>query len=68
MPIYAYRFEDGTEVEIAQGIHEEPYRVLEHPETHKPGTVKRVYGRVGIAFRGNGFYKTSNRPKETAGE
>jgi predicted nucleic acid-binding Zn ribbon protein len=68
MPIYAYRFEDGTEIEVAQGIHEDAHEVLQHPVTKKEEAVHRVYGSVGIAFRGNGFYKTSNRPKESAGE
>lgn len=68
MPVYVYRFEDGTEVELAQGIHEDAYQVLEHPVTRKPALVKRVYGRVGIAFKGGGFYKTSGRSKETGGE
>lgn len=68
MPIYTYRFEDGTEVDVAQSIHEDALEVLKHPVTKQDGAVHRVYGSVGIAFRGNGFYKTSNRPKETAGE
>ena len=68
MPIYVYRFEDGTEVEVAQGIHEDAYEVLPHPETKQEGSVHRVYGRVGIAFKGNGFYKTSTRSNESASE
>jgi len=68
MPIYVYRFDDGTEVEVAQGIHEDAYEVLPHPETKQDGAVHRVYGRVGIAFKGNGFYKTAGRVKETGGE
>ncbi len=65
MPVYVYRFEDGTEVELAQGIHEDAYEVLRHPESRKEEAVRRVYGSVGVSFKGNGFYKTSNRPKES---
>lgn len=68
MPIYVYRFEDGTEVEVAQGIHEDSLEILRHPETKQECPVKKVYGRVGIAFKGNGFYKTAGRVKESAGE
>ena len=53
---------------MAQGIREDAYEVLPHPVTRAVGPVKRVYGRVGVAFKGGGFYKTSNRPKETGGE
>ena len=65
MPTYVYRFEDGTEVEMAQSIHEDAHEVLPHPVTRAVGPVKRVYGRVGVAFKGDGFYKTANRSKES---
>ena len=68
MPVYVYRFEDGTEVEMAQGIREDAYEVLSHPVTRAVGPVKRVYGHIGVSFKGGGFYKTSNRSKETGGE
>jgi predicted nucleic acid-binding Zn ribbon protein len=68
MPVYVYRFEDGTEVEVAQGIKEDAHTELPHPVTRAVGPVRRVYGRVGVAFKGGGFYKTSNRSKETGGE
>ena len=68
MPVYVYRFEDGTEVEMAQGIKEDAYQVLQHPVTRKPAPVKRVYGHIGVSFKGGGFYKTSKRSKETGGE
>jgi predicted nucleic acid-binding Zn ribbon protein len=65
MPVYVYRFQDGAEVELAQGIHEDAYETLPHPVTRAVGPVRRVYGRVGVAFKGGGFYKTSNRSKES---
>jgi len=68
MPVYVYRFEDGTEVEMAQGIREDAYEVLPHPVTRAVEAVKRVYGHIGVSFKGGGFYKTSNRPKESGGE
>jgi predicted nucleic acid-binding Zn ribbon protein len=64
MPIYVYRFEDGLEVEMAQGIHEEAYQTLQHPETKQQGSVKRVYGRVGVVLKGSGFYRS--KPQRTA--
>lgn len=66
MPIYVYRFEDGVEVEVAQGILEDAYETLPHPETKQDSPVHRVYGSVGIAFKGKGFYKTAGRAKESA--
>jgi predicted nucleic acid-binding Zn ribbon protein len=68
MPVYVYRFEDGTEVEVAQGIREDAYEVLPHPVTRAVGPVRRVYGAVGMVLKGSGFYKTSGRAKETGGE
>lgn len=50
---------------MAQGIHEDACETLPHPVTRAVGPVKRVYGRVGVAFKGGGFYKTSNRSKES---
>ena len=65
MPIYVYRFEDGAEVEMAQGIREDAHEVLPHPVTRAVGPVKRVYGHVGVVLKGSGFYKTANRSKES---
>lgn len=58
MPVYIYKFDDGTTVEVQQAITEDAFTDLDHPETHLPQAVKRVPMIAGVAFKGSGFYKT----------
>lgn len=55
MPVYTYRFPDGTLVEEEQSIHDEPHPFLYHPELNVPQKVKRIPSVPSIVFRGNGF-------------
>ena len=58
MPTYQYRCKQcGHELEIVQSFSDEPLDTC--PECQ--GALKKVYGNVGISFKGSGFYKTDSR-------
>lgn len=54
MPIYEYKREDGTTLEVFQKITEPP--LTEDPETGQ--AVSRVFSPVAVHFKGSGFYST----------
>lgn len=58
MPTYEYRCKDcGHEFEAVQAFTDDP---LEHcPECEGP--IRKLFGAVGISFKGSGFYKTDSR-------
>ncbi len=63
MPTYGYRCtKNGHEFEIVQSIVDPP--VAKCIECNAP--VKRVFYPVGIVFKGQGFYKTDSRGKESS--
>lgn len=55
MPTYRYRFEDGTEEEFVQSIHDEPFTWHYHPETGVPGPVRRVIQKPTVVLKGEGW-------------
>lgn len=58
MPTYEYRCKDcGHQFDAYQSFSDDP--LTECPECG--GLVKKVFGNVGIAFKGSGFYKTDSR-------
>jgi putative FmdB family regulatory protein len=58
MPTYEYRCKDcGDELDVVQSFHDDP--LTECPSCG--GTLRKKFGRVGISFRGSGFYKTDSR-------
>jgi putative FmdB family regulatory protein len=58
MPTYEYRCKDcGHTFDAYQSFTEDA--LTECPECN--GLVKKVFGNVGIAFKGSGFYKTDSR-------
>lgn len=58
MPTYEYRCKDcGHTFDAYQSFTEDA--LTECPSCG--GTVKKVFGNVGIAFKGSGFYKTDSR-------
>ncbi len=60
MPTYEYRCKDcGHDFEAQQSFQDDP--IKECPSCG--GVVRKVFGRVGITFRGSGFYKNDSRPK-----
>ncbi|HEY7940207.1 MAG TPA: FmdB family zinc ribbon protein [Acidimicrobiales bacterium] len=65
MPTYEYRCKDcGEPLEVVQSFTDDA--LTECPACG--GSLRKVFGNVGIAFKGSGFYKTDSRgSKATAG-
>ena len=58
MPTYQYRCKEcDHELEVVQSFTDEP--LTECPSCGGP--LRKVYGNVGISFKGSGFYKTDSR-------
>ncbi|MDP8988226.1 MAG: zf-TFIIB domain-containing protein [Actinomycetota bacterium] len=58
MPTYEYACTScGSHLEIVQRFDDEPLSAC--PSCG--GVVRKVFGSIGIAFKGSGFYKTDNR-------
>jgi len=61
MPIYRYVCEEcGYETTVMHGINESPEVICEECGAK----MKRTIGRVGIIFKGSGFYITDSRKSE----
>ncbi len=59
MPTYEYRCtECGRETEAVQTFTDAP--LTECP--HCGGLLRKVYGAVGVVFKGSGFYRNDSRP------
>jgi putative FmdB family regulatory protein len=62
MPTYEYRCRDcGEPLEVVQSFHDAPLEVC--PTCG--GSLRKVFGAVGISFKGSGFYKTDSRGKSS---
>ncbi len=62
MPTYEYRCKScDHEMEVQQAFSDDPLDTC--PECQGP--LKKVYGNVGIAFKGSGFYKNDARKSST---
>jgi putative FmdB family regulatory protein len=58
LPTYEYACRScGSHLEIVQRFDDEPLSSC--PSCGGP--VRKVFGSIGIAFKGSGFYKTDNR-------
>ncbi|MGY2085201.1 FmdB family zinc ribbon protein [Blastococcus sp. SYSU DS0539] len=67
MPTYQYactNSEGKHEFEVVQSFTDAA--VSECPECGAP--VRKVYGSVGVVFKGSGFYRTDSRKSSTASE
>lgn len=65
MPTYEYRCKNcGHEFDIVQSFSDDS--LTECPSCHEQ-TLKKVFGNVGITFKGSGFYKTDSRSAGTFG-
>jgi putative FmdB family regulatory protein len=64
MPTYEYRCKAcGEHVEVVQSFKDDPLTVCPACE----GPLRKVFGNIGIAFKGSGFYKTDSRTAAKAG-
>ena len=58
MPTYEYRCKDcGEDLEVVQSFSDEPLDTC----PRCGGSLKKLFGSVGISFKGSGFYKTDSR-------
>jgi len=63
MPTYEYRCKEcGEDLEVVQAFTDDA--LTECPNCGGP--LRKVFGNIGITFKGSGFYKTDNRSKKTA--
>ena len=63
MPTYEYRCKEcGHELEIQQAFTDDP--LTECPVCEGP--LRKVFGSVGISFKGSGFYKTDHGARSKA--
>ena len=61
MPTYEYRCKScGEHVEVVQSFKDDP--LTECPACGGP--LRKVFGNIGIAFKGSGFYKNDSRPAQ----
>lgn len=64
MPTYEYRCKScDHDFDIVQAFSDDS--LTECPEC--AGPLKKVFGNVGISFKGSGFYKTDSRSSENKG-
>lgn len=60
MPTYEYKCtECGERFEVEQSIHDDPLTTL--PGKKHEHQLKKVFSPVGIAFKGDGFYRNEAR-------
>src|SRR3954447_8598271 len=63
MPTYEYRCKEcGEELEVVQAFTDDP--LTECPVCGGP--LRKIFGNIGITFKGSGFYKTDSRTKSSA--
>jgi putative FmdB family regulatory protein len=63
MPTYEYACKDCKEhVEVVQSFKDEPLTTC--PSCGGP--LRKVFGSIGISFKGSGFYKTDSRKSDSA--
>lgn len=59
MPTYEYACKNcGEHLEVVQSFKDDPLTTCPQCE----GELRKVFGSIGIAFKGSGFYKTDSRP------
>ncbi|MGH9029878.1 MAG: FmdB family zinc ribbon protein [Acidimicrobiales bacterium] len=65
MPTYEYACTScGEHIEVVQSFRDEPLAVC--PSCGGP--LRKVFGSIGVVFKGSGFYKTDNRSSSGAGK
>ena len=62
MPTYEYRCKEcGEELEVVQSFTDDALTVC--PTC--AGPLRKVFGNIGVTFKGSGFYRTDSRPAST---
>ncbi len=65
MPTYEYMCTQcASPLEVVQSIHEPS--LTECPSC-EGGKLRKLFGNVGVVFKGSGFYRTDNRTKSKGG-
>jgi putative FmdB family regulatory protein len=65
MPTYEYACKScGEHLEVVQSFKDDPLRTCPTCE----GELRKVFGSIGIAFKGSGFYKTDSRGSSPKGD
>lgn len=65
MPTYEYVCTQcASPLEVVQSIHEPS--LTECPSC-EGGKLRKLFGNVGVVFKGSGFYRTDNRAKSKGG-
>jgi putative FmdB family regulatory protein len=60
MPTYEYACKKcGEHLEVVQSFNDDP--LTQCPACKSKNALKKVFGNVGIVFKGSGFYKTDSR-------
>ena len=63
MPTYEYACKScGEHLEVVQSFKDEPLTTC----PNCGGQLRKVFGNIGIAFKGSGFYKTDSRSTASA--
>ncbi len=59
MPTYEYACRScGEHIEVVQSFKDDPLTTC----SACGGELRKVFGAIGIAFKGSGFYRTDSRP------
>ena len=65
MPTYEYACKSGGDpCEVVQSVSDDPLTTC----TDCGGQLRKVFGSIGISFKGSGFYRTDSRPAATKGD
>ncbi|MCH7232884.1 FmdB family transcriptional regulator [Glycomyces sp. L485] len=65
MPVYEYRCKEcGFEFDKHQSFAEA--RLTDCPACEVAGSLRKVFGNVGVTFKGSGFYRTDSRSTGTS--
>ena len=65
MPVYEYRCKEcGHEFDKHQSFSEP--RLTDCPSCEAVGALRKVFGNVGVTFKGSGFYRTDSRSTDSS--
>ncbi|MDA1360572.1 FmdB family transcriptional regulator [Glycomyces luteolus] len=65
MPVYEYRCKEcGYEFDKHQSFSEA--RLSDCPSCEAKGALRKVFGNVGVTFKGSGFYRTDSRSTDSS--